>query len=64
MRNEETALIIGLCEVLGKIIDYKHGKKSDYRILVHGVFGDFDVDDLMEQANEYIIAMKSGKGAK
>lgn len=53
MNNEREVLIIALCEVLGKVIKYEH-KESGGRITVHGVFGDFDVDDLFEQANEYL----------
>ena len=52
-------LIERLCDFLGEIIEYKHTEKSEYRILVETLGGrKYDTDDLLEQANEYVIRSK------
>ena len=54
-----TVLIMELCCSLGTIINYTYEKKPEHRILVEDIKGkQYDTDDLLKQANEYIRGNK------
>ena len=56
---DELSLVLQkLCQRLGDLIGYEHKKKSSYRILVNANNREYDVDDLIEQAEEYLGASR------